>query len=172
MSELYRILLRKDEAESMSLPRAEMRGRLGAIPGVIARTENDFEFGETDEDGVMELRLCGSEAEELSRIEVEIPRAWVMQNGPRVFALVFMVQGWTGWEVYDPQIEGTLQREAVLQGLVAMRQARMQEEGRRVPEPRLDNSPTAFAPATERTTTDATADDEAAVPKKRRWRFW
>lgn len=154
MSEFYRILVRGDDAESSTLPRSAVRDRLCAVPKVVLREGDLHEFGEADEHGVMTLQLHGPDEETLSSIEVMIPRPWVMQMGPQVFALVFMVQGWTNWEVYDPQIDGTLQREAVLQGLVAMRQARMQEEGRKVPEPKL------------------TVDPPAKTPKKKSRRFW
>jgi len=181
LSEIYRIVIRKDASESESLPREALRQRLRSVPRVLARDEDRHEFGEADEHGVMSVSLRGSTPDALSAIEVEIPRAWVMNSGPQVFALVFMLQGWTDWEVYDPQIEGTLQREAVLQGLVAMRQARMQEEGRRIPEPRLvdDAEPSesadgglnpAYQPSSSRSIADV--EDSNPAPRKRRWRFW
>jgi hypothetical protein len=188
MSELYRILLRADEAESRTLPRAGVRERLRSVPKLVAKStehgDEHHEFGEADEHGVMTLTLRGPDRETLSAIEVEIPRPWVMDNGPQVFALVFMLQGWTDWEVYDPQIEGTLHREAVLQGLVAMRQGRMQEEGKKVPRPRLEDAGTREpekAPGAESAEADSPGPrpDAASAPstpstrtRKRRWRFW
>jgi hypothetical protein len=70
-------------------------------------------------------------------IEISIPRFWIKARGPQVFAIVFMMQGWTGFEVYDPQIESTLERETVLQGMVAIRQAQLENQGLEVPKPRL-----------------------------------
>ena len=182
MSECYQILIRADEAESQPLPRAELRQRLLSVPKLVALDEDHFEFGEADEHGIMTLLMRGPDPQRLSAIEVQIPRPWVMESGPQVFALVFMLQGWTDWEVYDPQIEGTLQREAVLQGLVAMRQARMREEGRQVPEPRFEGDPSGLAaseeggpdPAYEPLSReeDSPPEDEPSAPPKRRWRFW
>ncbi|HKI83622.1 MAG TPA: hypothetical protein VKA63_04730 [Candidatus Krumholzibacteria bacterium] len=78
-----------------------------------------------------------SAADLMRSIEISIPRFWIKARGPQVFAIVFMMQGWTGFEVYDPQIDSTLERETVLQGMVAMRQAQLENQGLRVPKPRL-----------------------------------
>jgi hypothetical protein len=67
-------------------------------------------------------------------ISIHIPRPWVMERGPQVFALVFMTAEWCDGEVYDPQIEDTLQKETVLQGLVAVRQAQREQEEPSAPE--------------------------------------
>ena len=81
-----------------------------------------------------------------------------MERGPRVFALVFMLQGWTRWEVFDPQLGDTLQREAVLQGLVAMRQAQMEKEGARVPRPVVEG--------------DESGASSSSGSRRKRWRWW
>lgn len=159
----YRILLRPREAQSQKLECAPVREKLQAVPGISARDERLHHFGDEDEHGVMTICLsAGDAAQETSReapapstegssvarddesapdtmrgIEVSIPRYWIKARGPQVFAIVFMMQGWTGWEVYDPQIESTLERETVLQGMVAIRQAQLENQGIEVPKPRL-----------------------------------
>jgi hypothetical protein len=45
-----------------------------------------------------------------------------------VFALVFMLRDWLGMQAYDPQIDDILDKESVLKGLVAMRQAQRERE--------------------------------------------
>jgi len=168
---LYHLHLRPGEAPAASAE--DVARRLPSIPQVQAAGPGLFRFGEGDEDGVMELRLRG---EPLQSVEVTIPRAWVMERGPQVFALVFMVQGWTGYEVYDPQIDDTLQREAVLQGLVAMRQARRDQEGGRVPEPELNEPASGPHQASQdrlgRPLRPAEDEDDEAPRRKSRWRFW
>jgi hypothetical protein len=64
------------------------------------------------------------------RIDIRIPRSWVMERGPQVFALVFMTAEWCNGEVWDPQIEDTLQKDVILQGMVAVRQAQREQEPR------------------------------------------
>lgn len=101
---------------------ADIRERLLRIPGVSDQGGGLFHFGQPDADGVMQIRV-GDEA-----IEITVPRPWVHERGPQVFALVFMVAEWRGFEVFDPQIDEPLQKEAVLQGLVAVRQAQRNAE--------------------------------------------
>jgi hypothetical protein len=158
----YRILLRPREAQSPQLECAPVREKLRAVPGISARDERLHHFGEEDEHGVMTICLSAghagqgaaasdrssaetgspgpedeSAADLMRSIEISIPRFWIKARGPRVFAIVFMMQGWTGFEVYDPQIESTLERETVLQGMVAIRQAQLENQGIEVPKPRL-----------------------------------
>ena len=134
----YTLLLHSDAARSTSTDRADLLARLRRIPGVEPSDDrvDSYEFGDRDEHGVMSLELfvCRDgtrvpaadvtdvEGERCDEVEVRIPRAWVLDRGPRVFALVFMLAEWAKWTVFDPQIGGTLQKEAVLSGLVAMRQ--------------------------------------------------
>ncbi len=140
MSENYRILLRPREGQSPQLEGASVQDKLLSVPGISSQAERFFHFGEEDEHGVMTIRLSPeTPADFMHSIEVSIPRAWVRARGPQVFAIVFMMQGWTGWEVYDPQIESTLERETVLQGMVAMRQIELEKQGMRVPKPRLED---------------------------------
>lgn len=140
MSEIYRLTLRSDPSYSESLPRDELAGRLAKIPGLRDEGGGIYRFGEPDVYGVMEIELARRHEGVLSRgatqdeaglynvIEVRVPRHWVMEKGPQVFALVFMMAAWNRWVVYDEQIQDTLQKEAVLQGLVAMRQAKLDAE--------------------------------------------
>lgn len=137
-STFYTLLLRSDAARSTSTDRADLLARLRRIPGVEPSDDrvDSYEFGDRDERGVMSLELfvCRDgarvPAEEVTdeagsrchEVEVRIPRAWILDRGPRVFALVFMLAEWAKWTVFDPQIGDTLQKEAVLSGLVAMRQ--------------------------------------------------
>lgn len=123
---------------------------LTRIPGVVETGPDRYAFGDEDEHGVMQLdvfvRRNGArvepqdvrddEADRCDEVEVRIPRDWVMAKGPQVFALVFMLAEWADWEVFDPQIDDTLQKEAVLSGLVAMRQAQRQAEN-----PQADPAP-------------------------------
>jgi len=139
--------------------------------------ERQYEFGEPDEHGVMSIGLGrgGDQTpdDHFDKIEISIPRPWVQSNGPQVFAIVFMIQGWTDWVVYDPQIGDTLQREVVLQGLVAMRQAQMETDANaRVPRPELKMPP--GEPAPPLLTPDEPSRPSPAPPKssRRRWRFW
>jgi len=162
MNPNYRILLRPREAQNQELECAAVREKLRAVPGISAQDGRLHHFGEEDEHGVMTISLSAGSADEgtsradrspaegsssvrgvesapdtLRSIEMSIPRYWIKARGPQVFAIVFMIQGWTGWEVYDPQIKSTLERETVLQGMVAMRQAQLENQGLRVPKPRL-----------------------------------
>jgi hypothetical protein len=167
MSEFYRLTLRSDPEHPVDLDRAGLRMRLSAVPTVTDLGEGRYHFGEADENGVMEL----TQLESAAGMSVSIPRPWVMDKGPQVFALVFMIQGWTGWQVFDEQIGETLQREAVLQGLVAMRQARLSEvEREATPRPRLDQT---IEPAGGRMQVSVESRAAEEDPKKRsRWRFW
>jgi hypothetical protein len=134
MSTTYTLTVRRDDAFSQSLPRQPLRDRLARIPTLEAQGGDLYHFGEPDEHGVMRIELCARDArldsDRFDAIEVVIPRSWVHARGPQVFALVFMMAEWNQWTVYDEQIRDTLQKEAVLQGLVAMRQAQLQKEGR------------------------------------------
>jgi len=121
-AEFYRLVLRCGDAENASEHTSAAVDRLLRIPGVVDCGQGSYEFGKADAAGVMALRF-GDES-----IDIEIPRAWVSERGPRVFALVFMLAEWLRWEVYDPQIEETLKKEVVLQGMVAMRQAQRERE--------------------------------------------
>jgi len=99
------------------------------IPTLSAAEPGRYVFGEADEHGQMDLRFAPEGADgTFDRIEVRIPRPWVHAKGPQVFALVFMTAEWIGFEVHDPQIDSVLQKEAVLQGMVAMRQAQLDQE--------------------------------------------
>ncbi len=165
----YRIVLRPPStaAEGVSRPepsveatevsRLELEERLVAIPGVRRLEDGSYEFAEEGDRGAMGIRFLPAEGQ-LESIETEIPRPWVMERGPRVFALVFMLQGWTRWEVFDPQLGDTLQREAVLQGLVAMRQAQMEKEGARVPLPVVEG--------------DESGASSSSGSRRKRWRWW
>jgi len=113
--------------------------RLGRIPGVGITSPGSYRFGEPDEHGVMEISV-----RETGSISIRIPRAWVMDRGPQVFALVFMTAEWCDGEVHDPQIDDTLQKETVLQGMVAVRQAQREQELKSAPE---TPAPTSDAPA-------------------------
>lgn len=140
----YILLLRSDATHARSTDRATLLAHLLRIPGAAQSGEHPdrFEFGDRDEHGVMTLELfvlrAGSrvpaaevrddEAPRCDGVEIGIPRPWVLERGPRVFALVFMLAEWAKWEVFDPQIGDTLQKEAVLSGLVAMRQAQREHE--------------------------------------------
>lgn len=137
-SAFYTLSLRSDAARSASTDRADLLARLLRIPGVQPSDDlvDSYEFGDRDEHGVMSLEffVCRGgvrvPAEEVTdeegarchEVEVRIPRPWVLDRGPRVFALVFMLAEWAKWTVFDPQIGDTLEKEAVLSGLVAMRQ--------------------------------------------------
>ncbi len=120
----YALCLRPSARSDAAGSSHESRARLLRIPGVVEVSEGRYEFGEADEHGVM-----GLDYHDLS-IEVSVPRPWVQERGPQVFALVFMLAEWLRWEVYDPQIEDVLVKEAVLQGMVAMRQAQREAEAR------------------------------------------
>jgi len=137
MADIYTLLLRSDASHPRPAEREGLLRHLTRIPGVVERGPDAFVFGDEDEHGIMELdvfvRRDGARVEprdvrddesaRCDEVEVRVPRAWVMENGPRVFALIFMLAEWAKWEVYDAQIDDTLNKEAVLSGLVAMRQA-------------------------------------------------
>lgn len=143
-SKNYTLQLRQDARFSRAAEREALLKHLLRIPGVESVAADLYVFGEADEHGRMELelfvrrdgdRVAATEVTDLENarcdeLEVRIPRAHVHANGPRVFALVFMVAEWAKWEVFDPQIESVLQKEAVLSGLVAMRQAQREAEGK------------------------------------------
>lgn len=157
----YVLLLRSDASHARASESSRLTAHLARIPGVDESTNaaRTYTFGEIDDHGQMTLefftcrgprRIAPGEetAEERDRcdeVEVRIPRPWVIERGPRVFALVFMLAEWAKWEVFDPQIGDTLQKEAVLSGLVAMRQAKREREARRTDEP-VTPAPTSDAP--------------------------
>jgi len=144
VSALYRLTLRSDPTYAAARPRAELASRLARVPSLQDRGRGLFEFGTPDEHGVMEVELAlvrdgakvpfedlrAEDAATYNAVEVRVPRPWVTSKGPQVFALVFMMAEWNGWTVYDEQIESTLQKDTVLQGLVAMRRAQLDREGR------------------------------------------
>jgi hypothetical protein len=148
MSETYTLLLRSDAGHARAAEREGLIAHLTRIPGVVERGPDRYAFGDEDEHGIMELdvfvRRDGArvepedvrddEAATVHEVEVRVPRPWVMEHGPRVFALVFMLAEWAEWEVFDPQIDDRLQKEAVLSGLVAMRQAQREQEARKAGE--------------------------------------
>jgi hypothetical protein len=80
-----------------------------------------------------------------------------MERGPQVFALVFMTSEWCHGEVWDPQIEDTLQKDVVLQGMVAVRQAQREQERQ-------------FAPG--KTPTEPTPPVDPAAPAKPKRPWW
>ena len=84
------------------------------------------------------------EALETGQIRIRFPRLWVNDRGPQVFALVFMIAEWCDGEVYDPQIDDTLRKDVVLQGMVAVRQAQREQDMKSAPE---SPAPTSDAPA-------------------------
>lgn len=119
---VYRLTLRpSSSAEATDSPHS-VSDRLLRIPGVTRIDSGCFRFGEADEHGIMQLDFEGE------AIEVVVPRPWVQDKGPQVFALVFMLAEWLHWDVYDPQIEDVLKKDVVLQGLVAMRQAQREKD--------------------------------------------
>ena len=140
----YTLLLRSDADHTRPADRAGLIGHLTRIPGAEADpgVADRFTFGEADAAGSMTLdflvvrdgqrvsapEVTDEEAARCDEVEIRMPRPWVMERGPQVFALVFMLAEWAKWEVFDPQIEDTLQKEAVLSGLVAMRQAQREHE--------------------------------------------
>ncbi|RKZ11536.1 hypothetical protein DRQ53_00605 [bacterium] len=114
-------------APTVALERSELERRLACIPGVQADGPGSFSFGEPDANGSMRLEFGET-------IDIRIPRPWVMERGPQVFALVFMLAEWSAGEVYDPQIDDTLEKDHVLQGMVAMRQAQREKGSGSMPE--------------------------------------
>jgi hypothetical protein len=121
-SEFYALCLRPSSNPGAASDSQLGVDRLMRIPGVVDRGDGAYEFGDADEHGVMRLDF------ELASIGIAIPRPWVHDRGPMVFALVFMLAEWLRWEVYDPQIEDVLVKEVVLQGMVAMRQAQREAD--------------------------------------------
>jgi hypothetical protein len=119
---VYHLVIRARDGQEFDPGAGLLESRLGRIPGVVVEADGQFRFGEADEHGVMEI-VASPE-----RIDIRIPRPWVMGRGPQVFALVFMTAEWCRGEVWDPQIEDTLQKDVVLQGMVAVRQAQRERE--------------------------------------------
>ena len=135
----YELTIRAKPDEAFKSDVGMLESRLGRIPGVSLIAPGTFRFGEPDEHGVMEITAL-----EDGSISIRIPRPWVMERGPQVFALVFMTAEWCDGEVFDPQIDDTLQKEAVLQGMVTVRQAQREQELKSAPE---TPAPTSDAPA-------------------------
>jgi len=127
----YHILIRPLDDGDGDASVADLAARLLRIPTVERDGERSFRFGDADDDGQMLFELEGGAADRFERVAFSIPRGWVPRRGPQVFALVFMVRDWIGFEAYDPQIDDVLNKEAVLQGLVAMRQAELNQKERR-----------------------------------------
>ncbi len=125
---IYRLVIRARDGQDFDPDVGQLESRLGRIPGVSIEGNGRFCFGEEDEHGVMEI-VAGDSAD----IDIRIPRPWVMERGPQVFALVFMTAEWCHGEVWDPQIEDTLQKDVVLQGMVAVRQAQREQEQQKPP---------------------------------------
>ena len=183
MSETYTLLLRSDDQHSTPSPREGLIAHLTRIPGVEEHAPDRYRFGDEDAHGVMEIDLhvrragvrvdsadvADDEAERVDEVEVRIPRPWVMERGPRVFALVFMMAEWAKWEVFDPQIDDRLQKEAVLSGLVAMRQAQREKQAR---EAGTSAEPMAPPPLTEDYQPRAIASETKNDGAGRRRRPW
>lgn len=125
----YELLIRARPQGDFKSDPGMLETRLGRIPGVTSDGERRWTFGEPDEHGAMEI-----EALETGQVRVRFPRAWVNERGPQVFALIFMTAEWCDGEVYDPQIDDTLRKEVVLQGMVAVRQAQREQETKSAPE--------------------------------------
>lgn len=133
-SNMYELLIRPLPDSPAPADLDELRSRLLRIPTLEERESRRFEFGEADDAGVMTVWLAADEAaaaDGIDRIEISVPRPWLPARGPQVFAIVFMAAEWLGWEVYDPQIDDTLKKDVVLQGMVAMRRAQLENEGER-----------------------------------------
>lgn len=126
---VYTLELREGPDFDGEVTRPRLHDRLLRIPGLEEGSPGHYSFGEPDEHGRMEMELRG-EGERVEGMEVRIPRPWATSKGPQVWALVFMAAEWAGWEVYDPQIDGTLEKQVVLSGLVAMRQQQRGQAGR------------------------------------------
>jgi len=126
---VYHLVIRARDGQDFDPDAAMLESRLGRIPGVSVLGSGQFRFGEADEHGAMEF-VAGPDG-----VDIRIPRTWVMERGPQVFALVFMTAEWCHGEVWDPQIEDTLQKDVVLQGMVAVRQAQREQEQRTAPGP-------------------------------------
>lgn len=147
---VYELVIRARAGESFTPDPAMLAERLDRIPGVTVEGPRRFAFGEADEHGRMEIV-----ARETGPVEISIPRPWVMERGPQVFALVFMTAEWCGGEVFDPQIDDTLRKDVVLQGLVAVRQAQREQQAQGRP----DAGRGATTPA----------EDPPPAPAKRPW---
>ena len=140
---VYELVIRARAGTPFDPDPAMLAGRLERIPGVNVEGPGRFSFGEPDEHGRMEIQA----QTEPARIGIRFPRAWVMDRGPQVFALVFMAAEWSGGEVFDPQIEDTLRKDVVLQGLVAVRQAQREKESPGPPPPERETPATEEPPA-------------------------
>jgi len=147
---VYHLVIRARDGQEFDPDAAMLESRLGRIPGVSVLGSGQFRFGEADEHGAMEI-VAGP-----GGVDIRIPRTWVMERGPQVFALVFMTSEWCHGEVWDPQIEDTLQKDVVLQGMVAVRQAQREQAERAV---------STTAPAEE----ISPAEPEAPAKPKRPW---
>ena len=140
----YELLIRARPEGGFQPDPDMLDARLGRIPGVSSAGPGRWRFGEADEHGVMEIAAL-----ETGEVRIAFPRAWVNDRGPQVFALVFMAAEWCDGEVYDPQIEDTLRKDVVLQGMVAVRQAQREQELKSAPEspaPKSDAPPKAKRP--------------------------
>ena len=135
----YELLIRGRAGAEFQADPGMLDTRLGRIPGVTGTGPGQWTFGEADEHGAMEI-----EALDAGPVRVRFPRPWVNERGPQVFALIFMTAEWCDGEVYDPQIDDTLSKEVVLQGMVAVRQAQREQELKSAPE---TPAPTSDAPA-------------------------
>lgn len=119
---VYTLELREGPGFDGEITRPRLQDRLLRIPGLEEAAPGLYSFGEPDEHGRMEMELREGPGDSIAGMEVRIPRPWATSKGPQVWALVFMAAEWAGWEVYDPQIGDTLEKQVVLSGLVAMRQ--------------------------------------------------
>jgi hypothetical protein len=135
----YELLIRGRGEGGFKADPEMLQTRLGRIPGVTESGPRSWAFGEPDEHGAMEI-----EALETGQIRIRFPRLWVNDRGPQVFALVFMTAEWCDGEVYDPQIDDTLRKDVVLQGMVAVRQAQREQDMKSAPE---SPAPKSDAPA-------------------------
>jgi hypothetical protein len=142
----YELLIRAREGSGFRPDPEMLETRLGRIPGVASSGPGSWSFGEPDEHGSMSI-----EALETGHVRIRFPRPWVNDRGPQVFALVFMTAEWCDGEVYDPQIDDVLRKDIVLQGMVAVRQARREQEQEQEtapegPAPKSDASPKSKRP--------------------------
>lgn len=184
MSDTYTLLLRSDAGHARPAAREGVVNHLTRIPGLAERGPDRWAF-EDDGTELMQLDLFvrrdgarveprevrDDEADRCDEIEVRMPRAMVVEKGPRVFALVFMLAEWAKWEVFDPQIDDRLQKEAVLSGLVAMRQAQRDQEATRPAATTAAPPPPPEPAAPDEEYRPSTADPPPA-PKERRRPWW
>lgn len=182
MSDTYILLLRSDATYQRPAEREGLLQHLTRIPGVVERAPDQYVFGGEDANGRMELDVLvrrdgarvepsdvrDDEADRCDEVEVRMPRDWVIENGPRAFALVFMLAEWSDWEVYDPQIDDTLQKEVVLSGLVAMRQQQREAEAKATGQPLEPLGPVP-PPAEDYRPTTTTPPAEKPKAKRRPW---